>query len=86
MAAFFGFIGYALYKLDFEPAPLALGFVLGRLLEEKLRQSLIISDGNPLTFVQSPLSATLLAVGIMALVVAISPSMRRGREDVFKDA
>lgn len=35
MAAFFGFIGYALYKLDFEPAPLALGFVLGRLLEEK---------------------------------------------------
>ncbi|RKE78117.1 tripartite tricarboxylate transporter permease [Rhizobium sp. AG855] len=86
MAAFFGFIGYALYKLDFEAAPLALGFVLGRLLEEKLRQSLIISDGNPLAFVQSPLSATLLAVGMMALIVAVSPSMRRGREDVFKDA
>lgn len=51
-----------------------------------MRQSLIISDGNPLTFVQSPLSATLLAIGMMALIVAISPSMRRGKEDVFKDA
>ena len=67
-------------------APLALGFVLGRLLEEKLRQSLIISDGNPLTFIQSPLSATLLAIGMMALIVAISPSMQRGREDVFKES
>ena len=55
MAAMFGLIGYALYKLQFEAAPLALGFVLGRLLEEKLRQALIISDGNPLTFVSSPL-------------------------------
>ena len=51
MAALFGLIGYALYKLQFEAAPLALGFVLGRLLEEKLRQALIISDGSPLTFV-----------------------------------
>ncbi len=86
MAAFFGFVGYALYKLEFEPAPLALGFVLGRLLEETLRQALIISDGNPLTFLQSPLSATLLVVGAFALVVAVLPKMRKSREDVFKEA
>ncbi|MGE6781055.1 tripartite tricarboxylate transporter permease [Ensifer adhaerens] len=86
MAALFGIIGYALYKLEFEPAPLALGFVLGRLLEEKLRQSLIISGGSPLTFLQSPLSAILLAIAPMALVIAISPSMRRNRDEVFKEA
>jgi putative tricarboxylic transport membrane protein len=56
------------------------------LLEEKPRQSLIIPDGSPLTFIQSPLSATLLAIGMMALIVAMSPSMQRGREDVFKDS
>ncbi len=86
MAVIFGLIGYALWKLDFELAPLALGFVLGRLLEEKLRQALIISDGNPLTFVTSPLSASLLVVAVVALAIAVSPKAQKSREDVFKDA
>ncbi len=86
MAALFGLVGYALWKLDFELAPLALGFVLGRLLEEKLRQALIISDGNPLTFVTSPLSAALLVIAATALALAMAPSIRRSREDVFREA
>lgn len=86
MAALFGLVGYALWKLDFELAPLALGFVLGRLLEEKLRQALIISDGNPLTFVTSPLSASLLVIAATALALAMAPSIRRSREDVFREA
>ncbi len=86
MAGLFGLVGYALWKLDFELAPLALGFVLGRLLEEKLRQALIISDGNPLTFVTSPLSASLLVIAATALALAMAPSVRRSREDVFRDA
>ena len=86
MAACFGLLGYALWKLDFELAPLALGFVLGRLLEEKLRQALIISDGNPMTFITSPLSAGLLVVAVVALALAVSPRAQKSREDVFKDA
>ena len=86
MAALFGLVGYALWKLDFELAPLALGFVLGRLLEEKLRQALIISEGNPLTFVTSPLSASLLVLAATALALAMAPSIRRSREDVFREA
>ena len=39
LTAFFGLFGYAIYKFGFEPAPLLLGFVLGKLMEEKLRQS-----------------------------------------------
>lgn len=85
LAAIFGLFGYALYKLGFEPAPLALGFVLGRLLEEKLRQALIISDGDPMVFVASPLSASLLLVGLVALAAALLPGLRQRREEVFKE-
>ena len=59
--AFFGLIGYALVKLRCEPAPLLLGFVLGPLLEENLRRAMILSRGDPSTFVTRPISATLLA-------------------------
>ena len=67
-----------------EAAPLALGFVLGRLLEEKLRQALIVSDGSPLTFVTSPLSLGLLLVAAAALALAVLPSIRKSRDEVSK--
>ena len=69
----------------FEAAPLALGFVLGRLLEEKLRQALIISDGSMTTFLTSPLSAGLLLVALAALIIAILPSIRKSRDEIFAD-
>jgi putative tricarboxylic transport membrane protein len=85
LTAGFGLFGYLLYKLDFEAAPLALGFVLGQLLEEKMRQALIISNGDATVFVATPLSATLLALGLSALVLALLPSMRKSREEVFRE-
>jgi putative tricarboxylic transport membrane protein len=83
MAGVLGLLGFALYKLQFEAAPLALGFVLGRLLEEKLRQALIISDGSMTTFLTSPLSLGLLLVGAVALTIAVLPSIRRSRDEIF---
>jgi putative tricarboxylic transport membrane protein len=59
---FFGLVGYLLIKFGFEPAPLLLGFVLGRLMEENLRRALIISRGEMTTFIERPISAGLLAV------------------------
>jgi putative tricarboxylic transport membrane protein len=85
MAGILGLLGFALYKLQFEAAPLALGFVLGRLLEEKLRQALIISDGSMTTFLTSPLSAVLLLIGLVALTIAVLPSMRKSRDEIFTD-
>ncbi|MFM7345809.1 MAG: tripartite tricarboxylate transporter permease [Tagaea sp.] len=85
LTAIFGLVGYVLHKLDFEPAPLALGFVLGRLLEEKLRQALIISGGDPMVFLGTPLSASLLCIGLVALAVSMMPALRARREEVFKD-
>ncbi|MDB5595056.1 MAG: hypothetical protein JWM36_2017 [Hyphomicrobiales bacterium] len=81
--AFFGLVGYTLLKLGFEPAPMLLGFVLGKLMEEKLRQALILSRGSFVTFVERPISGALLAVAVIMLVVALIPSVRKGRDEVF---
>jgi putative tricarboxylic transport membrane protein len=80
---FFGLVGYALVKLGFEPAPLLLGFVLGRLMEENLRRALIISRGELTTFVERPISAGLLAVALILLVIAFLPAVQKEREEIF---
>ncbi len=81
--AFFGLVGYVLYKLGFEPAPMLLGFVLGKLMEEKLRQALILSRGSFSTFIDRPVSAGLLLVAVVLLVIALLPSIRKSRDEVF---
>jgi putative tricarboxylic transport membrane protein len=80
---FFGIVGYALVKLGCEPAPLLLGFVLGPLLEEHLRRAMILSRGNPLIFVERPISAVLLALAVAAVIIAVLPSVSRKRQEVF---
>ncbi len=85
MTAFFGLFGYALIKFGFEPAPLLLGYVLGKLLEEKMRQALIISRGSFMTFVERPISAGLLLVAAVILVVALLPSISKKRDVVFTE-
>jgi len=83
--AFFGLFGYSVLKLGFEPAPMLLGFVLGKLMEEKLRQSLIISRGDFMIFLDRPLSGVLLGVAVIMLVLALLPSVRKGRNEVFTE-
>jgi putative tricarboxylic transport membrane protein len=82
LMAGFGVGGHVLYKLGFEPAPLLLGFVLGRLLEEKLRQALALSRGSFLTFVTRPVSAGLLLVTALVLVIALLPAGRKQRAEL----
>jgi putative tricarboxylic transport membrane protein len=84
LVAAFGMLGYMLIKFGFEPAPLLLGFVLGRLMEEKLRQALVISRGSFITFVERPLSASLLVLALVVVVVAVLPAMRKSRETAFQ--
>jgi putative tricarboxylic transport membrane protein len=86
MTAGFGMFGYVLTKYGFEPAPLLLAFVLGRLMEEKLRQALVISRGSFTTFIDRPLSAGLLALSLVLVIIAILPTIRKGREEVFAEA
>jgi putative tricarboxylic transport membrane protein len=64
-----GVLGYWLRKFNFDPAPLVLGLVISPILEQSLRQSLIMSNGDYLIFFQRPISLGLLAVaaGLLAL-------------------
>jgi putative tricarboxylic transport membrane protein len=75
--------GYAASRVGFESAPLLLGFVLGRLLEENLRRALAISRGDLGIFIHRPVSAWLLFTGVIVLLLAVLPAIRTRREEVF---
>jgi putative tricarboxylic transport membrane protein len=65
---FFGALGYLMRKLNFDPAPLPLAFVLGPIVERSLRQSLLISGGDLTIFATRPISGTLLAILLLLIV------------------
>jgi putative tricarboxylic transport membrane protein len=83
--AFFGFVGYLFIKLGLEPAPMLLGFVLGRLMEEKLRQALALSEGSFMTFVERPVSLLLVLLSIAVMIVAVLPAISKRREEAFQE-
>jgi len=85
LMAGFAVFGYVLYKFGCEPAPLVLGFILGPLMEENLRRSLVLSRGDPYILIDRPISATLLSVTAIMLVVMILPQIRRKREEAFQE-
>ncbi|HYT96636.1 MAG TPA: tripartite tricarboxylate transporter permease [Casimicrobiaceae bacterium] len=84
--AFFGFLGVLFMKLECEPAPLLLGFVLGPMMEENLRRALLLSRGDPFVFVQRPISAGLLIAAVLLIVVIGLPNIRKKREEAFQEA
>ena len=83
--AFFAVFGYLCLKLDCEPAPLILGFVLGPLMEENLRRALLISRGDPRVFVEEPISLAFLIAAALLLVVVAAPAIRRKREEALQE-
>lgn len=85
MMAFFGLAGYVFRKLDCEPAPMLLGFILGPMMEEHLRRALLLSSGDYTVFIRRPLSATLLAIAVVALIAVLMPAIGRRREEAFKE-
>ncbi|MCX8098608.1 MAG: tripartite tricarboxylate transporter permease [Casimicrobiaceae bacterium] len=81
--AVFGVIGYIFAKLECEAAPLLLGFVLGPMMEENLRRALLLSRGDPMVFLQRPISATMLILAALLLIVLALPAIRKKREETF---
>jgi len=79
MVAFLGIIGYVLRLASLPPAPLILGYVLGPLLEEYLRRALLLSRGDFMTFVERPVSGTMLAVTFLLLMWAIYITIKGDR-------
>jgi putative tricarboxylic transport membrane protein len=78
----FGGIGYLMKKLSLEAAPVVLAFVLGPMLENALRQSLIKSQGSFSIFFTRPISAACLFIAIALVVFPLLPWFRRRRPGV----
>ncbi|HVY56583.1 MAG TPA: tripartite tricarboxylate transporter permease [Xanthobacteraceae bacterium] len=81
----FALFGYLCMKLDCEPAPLILGFVLGPMMEENLRRTLLISRGDPMVLVQEPISLAFLLVSAALLIVVALPAIREKREEALQE-
>ena len=82
MAAF-GLLGYVCTKLECEPAPMILGFILGPLMEENLRRAMLLSRGDPTVFVTKPISLGFILAAVILLVLVALPALRKKREEVF---
>jgi putative tricarboxylic transport membrane protein len=81
----FSGVGYLLLKLGCEPAPLVLGLVLGPMMEEYLRRALLISLGDPLILLSSPISAGFLIAAVVLLASIAVPAIRSRREEAMKE-
>ncbi|HEY6828237.1 MAG TPA: tripartite tricarboxylate transporter permease [Gemmatimonadaceae bacterium] len=84
--AFFGALGVLFAKLECEPAPLLLGFVLGPMMEENLRRAMLLSRGDASVFATRPISAGLLLAALLLVLVIAVPNIRRQREEAFQEA
>ena len=62
LAVVFGLLGYLFMRLEMDPSPLMLGFILGPMLEENFRRSMLLSRGSFEVFVNRPISGTLLGL------------------------
>jgi TctA family transporter len=85
LTAFCGLLGYLFKKLECEPAPLLLGFILGPMMEENLRRAMLLSRGDLSVLVTRPLSLTFLLLALAMLVVVALPKIRRSREKAFQE-
>ena len=81
----FGILGYLMKKFDYEGAPLVLAFVLGPLLENNLRKSLIMSQGDFSIFFLRPLSAASLILALFLLVSPFIPGLGKKRKEIPKE-
>lgn len=72
----FGIIGYLMKSYRFEPAPVLLGFVLGPLLEDNFRRTMLIYRGDFMIFVERPISAVLLACTTALIAFSVYASIR----------
>jgi putative tricarboxylic transport membrane protein len=72
----FGVMGYILRKLEFDPGPMIMAFILAPLIENSLRQSLLMSGGDLSIFVARPISGTLMALFFVTLIIQLYVGIR----------
>lgn len=83
LTIFFGVVGVLLLRFRFEPAPLLLGFVLGKLMETNFRKAMIQSGGDFMIFVERPISLAFLVVALGLVLMLLSPTFSGKRKVMF---
>jgi TctA family transporter len=81
----FGVIGYVMQKLECEPTPMLLGFVLAPMLEENFRRAMMVSDGSAMIFLTRPISLGFLVASAVLLLTMAFSSVRERRARAFKE-
>ncbi|CAH1669590.1 tripartite tricarboxylate transporter permease [Chelatococcus asaccharovorans] len=86
IGAGFGVFGYIVLQLEFSLAPFILGLVLGPMLEENIRRALLISHGDPMIFLESPISAGFLGAAVLLMALLLMPAIRRAKPHLEQEA
>lgn len=84
VAIFFGIAGYYLTNNGYNGSPFVLGMILGPMIEQNLRRSLIMSNGNPLIFVSRPICLVFLSIAVMSFVSAFLKQVKKNKKVSFK--
>src|SRR4051812_40634778 len=82
MTALFGVLGLIWMKLGFSLAPMLLGFVLGPMMEENLRRSMLMAGGDATVFVRQPISLAFIIATVLILLVMVLPAVRKRRGEI----
>jgi TctA family transporter len=82
LTALFGIIGFVCMRLGFPLAPMLLGYVLGPMMEENLRRSMLMSGGDATVFVRQPISLAFIIATAVILVVMVLPAVRKRRGEI----
>ena len=85
LAALFGILGYIFVKLECEPAPLILGFILGPMMEENLRRAMLLSAATRRCSSPNRSAARCSASPCVLLLITLAPAMRKTREVAFEE-
>jgi putative tricarboxylic transport membrane protein len=85
MMILFGVLGYLIKKFGYESAPLILAVVLGPMLEQNLRQSLLLARGSFLIFIIRPISGVILGVAFLLLLTNFLTNVRKKYREKYKE-
>jgi len=83
--AMFGVLGYIFVRLGCEGAPFLLGLVLGPQMEEYFRRAMLLSRGDPMVFLERPISLGLLITTALLLILMALPSIKKARQEAFQE-
>jgi len=84
LVAIFSVVGFIWRKLGCPPAPMMLGLVLGPMLEENLRRSLLVSRGDPMIFMERPISLAFIIITVLILIVMSLPTIKKRRKGITR--